>query len=124
MDSSSGLIDTRNIVAVCLSGDTLDRALLREMLDYFIHENERRMVTARQALEADDRESLRQLAHAMRGSASLLGARRLHDLAWGLEGDALTHDLATLHQTVERLGEELTAVVISLRDAHAEVWAD
>jgi HPt (histidine-containing phosphotransfer) domain-containing protein len=124
MDSSPGSIDTSNILSVCLSGNTLDRTLLREMLDYFIHENERRMVTSQQALDAANRESLRQVAHAVRGSAALLGAGRLHDLAWGLEMDALTSELSTLSHTVSAIRVELEAVIAALHKAHPEAWAE
>lgn len=124
MDSSPGSIDTSNILSVCLTGDTLDRALLREMLDYFIHENERRMVTSQQALDTANRESLRQVAHAVRGSAAMLGAGRLHDLAWALEMDALNSELSALARAVAAIRIELEAVIASLHKAHPEAWAE
>jgi HPt (histidine-containing phosphotransfer) domain-containing protein len=124
MDSSPGGIDTRNIVTVCRTGDSLDRALLREMLGYFIDENERRMTTSQHAVVKGDREALRQLAHAMRGSAALVGAGRLHDLAWALEMDALSTELPLLARTVGKMRVELDAVVASLHRAHPEAWAD
>jgi HPt (histidine-containing phosphotransfer) domain-containing protein len=123
MDSSPGSIDTRNILSVCQSGDTLNRALLREMLGYFIYENERRMVTSQRAVRDGDREALRQVAHAVRGSAAMLGAGRLHDLAWSLELDALTSELAELARAVSRLQRELDAVVAALHRAHPEAWS-
>jgi HPt (histidine-containing phosphotransfer) domain-containing protein len=124
MNWAPGSIDTRNIVSVCQSGDTLDYALLREMLGYFIDENERRMRTSQQAVVTGDRQSLRQLAHAMRGSAAMLGAGRLHDLAWSLEMDALGSDLPDLARAVHKLRVELDAVVAALRRAHPEVLVD
>jgi HPt (histidine-containing phosphotransfer) domain-containing protein len=124
MDSSPGAIDTRNIVTVCRSGDSLDRALLREMLGYFIDENERRMTTSQHAVVRGDREELRQLAHAMRGSAALIGAGRLHDLAWALEMDAPGSELKLLARDVGRLRVELDAVVASLHRAHPEAWTE
>ena len=124
MDWASGSIDTRNLVSVCQSGDSVDRALLREMLGYFIDENERRMTTSQQAVVDGDRESLRHLAHAMRGSAAMLGAGRLHDLAWSLELDALSSDFTELARAVHKLRVELDAVVQALRRAHPEVLVD
>jgi HPt (histidine-containing phosphotransfer) domain-containing protein len=124
MNSSPGSIDTRNLLSVCRSGDAVDHALLREMLGYFINENERRVTTSQQAVVAGDREALRQLAHAMRGSAAMLGAGRLHDLAWSLEMDALSSELQVLARAVNKLRTELDAVVEALRKTHPEAWTD
>jgi HPt (histidine-containing phosphotransfer) domain-containing protein len=122
MDSTSGSIDTRNLLAVCQAGNEVDRALLREMLGYFIDENERRMVSSQEAVVNGDRESLRQLAHAIRGSAAMLGAGRLHDLAWSLEMDTDSSTLPALARAVNKLRLELDAVVAALHRAHPEAW--
>ena len=124
MDSLPGSIDTSNIVSVCRIGDTLDRALLREMLGYFIDENERRMSRSRDAAATGSRESLRQLAHAVRGSAAMLGAGRLHDIAWHIELDAMTTELPGLRLAVDAMRDEFTAVLTALRDAHPEACAE
>lgn len=124
MDSSPGSIDTRNIIAVCQSGDIVDLALLREMLGYFIDENERRMVSTQEAVVTGNREALRQLAHAMRGSAAMLGAGHLHDLAWSLEMDAETTELPMLGRAVSKLRVELDSVIAALRKAHPEAWVE
>ena len=122
MDSAPGSIDTRNILAVCQSSGAINRALLREMLGYFIDENERRLVNSQEAVVSGDRESLRQLAHAIRGSAAMLGAGHLHDLAWSLEMDSDSSALPTLARAVGRLRVELDAVVAALRRTHPEAW--
>jgi HPt (histidine-containing phosphotransfer) domain-containing protein len=124
MDSAPGSIDISNIVDVCRSGESLDRALLREMLGYFIHENQRRMATSLEAVEAGNREALRQLAHAVRGSAAMLGAGRLHDLAWSLELDAASSDIADLRRSVVALRSELETVVSNLYKAYPEARGD
>lgn len=124
MDSSPGSVDISNILSVCRHGEALDVALLREMLGYFIDENHRRMRLSREALESGNRQSLRQVAHAVRGSAAMLGAGRLHDLAWSLELDAFSSDTRTLRMAVDSLRRELDAVVQSLQSAHPEAWSD
>ena len=124
MDSAPGSIDTRNLLAVCQSGDMLDQALLREMLGYFIDENERRIVDAQYAVVRGDRRILRQMAQAMRGSAAMLGAGHLHDLAWSLEMDAESSELQVLARAVNRLRLELDGVIAALRDAHPEACVD
>ena len=124
MDSSPGSIDTGNIVSVCTSRDGVDYALMREMFGYFIDENERRVVHLQQVVVNGDREALRQLAHAVRGSAAMLGAGHLHDLAWSLEMDASEGDLQALARTINRMRRELDLVVAALRQAHPEAWLE
>ena len=122
MHSFPGAIDTRNILAVCRIGDSLDRALLREMLGYFIDENKRRLSQSTDAVQGGNRDTLRQLAHAIRGSAALIGAGRLHDIAWALEMDAARGDFLALRQAVEAMRAELDAVVDAIHRAHPEAW--
>jgi two-component system sensor histidine kinase/response regulator len=121
--SSPGAIDTSNILSVCQDGEVLNRALLREILGYFIDENQRRMATLAEAIDAGQRDVLRQTAHAITGSAAMVGAGRLHDLAWSLEMDA-AEDLSTLRIAVNILHSELDAVVASLHAAHPEAWSE
>ena len=121
--SSPGSIDTTNILSVCRDGEVLNRALLREILGYFIDENQRRMATLAEAVEAGQRDVIRHTAHAVTGSAAMLGAGRLHDLAWSLEMDA-ADGLSTLRIAVNTLHAELDAVVASLHAAHPEAWTE
>jgi HPt (histidine-containing phosphotransfer) domain-containing protein len=123
MDSAPGSVDTRNILSVCTSDGIVDRALLREMLDYFIDENERRIVALQEAVVSGNREALRHLAHAMRGSAAMLGAGRLHDVAWSLEMDADRTPLPLLAREINKLRVELDAVVAAIRRAHPDAWS-
>jgi len=118
--SSPGAIDTGNLLSVCREGEVLNRTLLREMLGYFIDENRRRMATLTQAVSVGDRQLLSRTAQALRGSAAMLGAGRLHDLAWGIELDGADSDLQTLQQAVVRLAGEFDAVVTSLRNTHPD----
>ncbi len=120
---SPGAIDTSNVISVCRDGEILNRALLREMLDYFVTENERRMATLAEAVAAGQRKVVRDTAHAITGSAAMLGAGRLHDLAWSLEMDA-EDDLSTLLTAVNTLHTEFGAVVASIHAAHPEAWTD
>jgi HPt (histidine-containing phosphotransfer) domain-containing protein len=124
VQSSPGSIDTRNILSVCHKGEVFNQALLREMLGYFVDENRRRMTSLAQAVEEGQRETLRHTAHAVRGSAALFGAGRLHDLAWGLALDATATDQQMLAHAVTSLRVEFAAVVCSLRHAHPEAWVD
>jgi hypothetical protein len=54
----------------------------------------------------------------------MLGAGRLHDLAWSLEMDAATSELGELARAVNKLRLELDAVVRALRQTHSDIWID
>ena len=122
MNTHPGSIDTRDVVTVCRIGGILDRRLLREMIVYFIDENERRIATSAQALAAGNRRHLTDAAHALCGSAGLFGAGRLYDLARALEAAAATEDFGGLGTTLHAVHEEYRAVVTALQTAHPEAW--
>ena len=123
MKSAPGSVDIRDILSVCRDGDALNHKLLRELLGYFVDENQRRMQISLAAVDAGDRASLRQVAHAVRGSAAMLGAGRLHDLAWSLELDAFSSDSAALRKGVDAVRTELEKVVDALRRTHPQGWS-
>jgi HPt (histidine-containing phosphotransfer) domain-containing protein len=122
--SVPGTVDFSNILSVCRVGDALDRDLLKEMCGYFIDENRRRMTAAAAAVDSQDRNALQQLAHTIRGSAAILGASYLRDLAGIIECDALAGDLQQLRSVVGAMGDEFGQVLATLREAHPEVWTD
>jgi HPt (histidine-containing phosphotransfer) domain-containing protein len=122
MQSAPGSIDTSNVVSVCRIGGVLDQALLGEMLGYFVTENERRIAGLSPALSGRNREALRDLAHAVRGSAAMVGAGRLHQLAGLMEREAGTADFGELGESFDAIKLEFEAVVTALRTAHPEAW--
>lgn len=124
MQSAPGSIDTRQILDVCAVEGRVDRLLLRELLGYFVDENARRLDACAAALARGDRRALRDLAHAVRGSAALFGAGRLYDLAWALEQDAGIDGLTVLGSAIGNLRGEYDRVVDALRRAHPDAWID
>ncbi len=118
-----GSVDISNILSVCRVGEAIDRALLQEMFGHFIDENRRRIATAAEAVDAKDRDALQQLSHTIRGSAAILGASHLQDLAGAIERDAATADLQELRQAVFAMAQEFCRVLTTLRKAHPEAWA-
>lgn len=120
MRSHPGAIDLRNLEAVCRSGETFNTALLRELVGHFVDQNRRRLDQASTALDAGNRGALRDLAHAVKGSAALLGAGRLHDLAFALEHHAEPAETQELKNAVDGLNGEFTAVLHALRARHPE----
>lgn len=93
------------------------------MLEHFINENQRRMVTLAEAIEAGQRHAVGETAHAVSGSAAMLGAGRLHDLAWSLEVD-VEDSVASLRSAVGILATEFEAVVASIYATHPEAWSE
>ena len=122
--SVPGDVDFSNILNVCRVGGTVDRVLLREMFGYFIDDNRRRLSAAVEAVETQDRNALQQLAHTIRGSAAILGAGYLRDLAAAIEIDALAGDPQQLRQDVGAMGHEFCRVLTTLRKAHPEAWTE
>jgi HPt (histidine-containing phosphotransfer) domain-containing protein len=118
MRSHRGAIDLSNIEAVCQTGNSFNTALLRELLGHFVQQNRERLEQASNAVAAGNREALRDLAHAVKGSAALLGAGRLHDLAFSLEHRAEPGPLPELKSAVNRLNGEFKAVLHALRARH------
>jgi len=82
---STGQVCLDNLLHVCRTGDQIDDGLLREMLMLFIEENRPRIRTALAAAAHGSPLELRGAAHAIKGSAALIGADHLCDLAHDLE---------------------------------------
>jgi HPt (histidine-containing phosphotransfer) domain-containing protein len=120
MHSAPGSIDTRDVVSVCRIGGVLNQGLLREMLGHFVTENERRIAGFAPALIVGNRQTIRNLAHAVRGSAALVGAGRLHDLARTVEMEADAGHIDDLGPSLDAIRLEFAAVKVALHDAHPE----
>jgi HPt (histidine-containing phosphotransfer) domain-containing protein len=120
MRVAPGAVDTSNILTVCQAGSSLNVTLLKELVGYFVTANRSRMDQAANAVQSSDRETLREIAHAVRGSAALFGAGRLHLLATGVERQASSGELDALRAAVSTLAAEFNAVLGSLRERHPE----
>ena len=116
MRSHPGAIDLSNLEAVCQSGESFNTALLNELVGHFVEQNRRRLDQASKAVAGGNRGALRDLAHAVKGSAALLGAGRMHDLAFSLEHRAHPGELQELRTAVATLNVEFATV---LRALHA-----
>lgn len=113
-------IDTRDLLEACGTGESYNAELLREILGHMIRQNTERMASARAAVAAGQRVELAELAHAVKGSASLVGAQHLADLGRRLESDAATATLDALGEAVTALESEFHAVVAALRARHPD----
>jgi len=81
--------------------------LVQQALDRFITEAEDRVAELRHACAIGDDESLRQLAHRLKGSALNLGAIRVAEVAFDVEQRAQDDDLAAVPARLDELAVEV-----------------
>jgi HPt (histidine-containing phosphotransfer) domain-containing protein len=90
-----------------------------EMVDLFVQDSRKRITTLVAAVHEHDRTGLHTAAHGLKGSAGVVGARRLSMMCHVLEHHAATSDD---HRTAARLvgdiERELTALVDVFADAN------
>jgi HPt (histidine-containing phosphotransfer) domain-containing protein len=122
MVSQPGAIDPRDLLAICRTGSTVNTALLHEILGYFVRQNRDRMTIALQALEAADRPQLAEVAHAVKGSAAMLGAGHLADLANRIQLEAASASPASLVAAVTAMRHEFEAVLQTLHAQYPDAF--
>src|SRR5215218_1769037 len=120
MRSHPGAVDLSNLEAVCQGDTAFDTSLLTELIGHFVEQNRRRLEQALDATRDGNRPGLRDLAHAVKGSAALLGAGRFHALAFALEHNAEMADWPDLRAAVATLAVEFDAVLNAVRARHPE----
>ncbi len=76
----------------------------------FLTDTRDRLSGLRVYLDMEDREGLRQTAHALKGSAANLGAARLAELCLQLETEVQRDDLASAREVVRLLEAEFRRV--------------
>jgi HPt (histidine-containing phosphotransfer) domain-containing protein len=98
-----------------------DRRLLCELVGIFVDDGPKRIQAIRAALTASDVRQVEQVAHSLKGSASILGATRLQTAALALEDAA--HDGHTEEgpALVAQIARELDKVMAFFADP---AWAD
>jgi HPt (histidine-containing phosphotransfer) domain-containing protein len=124
MRSTSGTVRLDDLVRVCRKGEQINHSLVKEMLGLFIQENRRRIHTAIGAAASGNSLELRGAVHALKGSAALIGAEHLRDLAGDLEFRVVSGTLHDAHTEARRLQDEYTAVVSTLRSIYPDLTAD
>lgn len=79
-----------------------------------------RLSAARQAAKSKDRRALGVAFHSIRGSAQLVGARRLEEIAARCETRSRAGEIEFVAPALEELAEALASVERVLADAAAE----
>ena len=98
-----------------------DRHLLSELVGIFVDDGPKRVQAIRVALTAADVRQVEQVAHSLKGSASILGATQLQSAALALEDAA--HDGHTENgpALVAQIASELDKVIAFFADP---AWTD
>ena len=123
MRATPGTVRLDDLLRVCRSGDHVNHELLKEMLVLFIDENARRVRTVIDAASSGNQNDLRGAAHAVKGSAALIGADRLRQLAGDLEVRVFSGAGRNPRAAAEQLRDEYTAVVSTLRTMYPDLLA-
>jgi len=88
-----------------------------ELVDLFVQDSRGRVNSLAEALAVRDRVGLRTTAHALKGSAGAVGARRLSAICHVLEHQAATVDDETAVGLVGDITRELAALLDVFADA-------
>ena len=89
----------------------------------FITDNGHRIVAALAAAEGGNQNELRGAVHAIKGSAALIGADHLRDLAGDLESRVVSGTVNDPERATQGLRDEYTAVVSTLRSLYPDLPA-
>lgn len=87
-----------------------DEPLMREILQIFRDERERRMAAVRQAMEARDAAAIGVAAHAINGAAGNIGAERVRRVAARLQNLGRSGSLDGADEAWAELQEEMHAL--------------
>lgn len=121
MPIAPGQVRLDDLLRVCSSEERINHELLKEMLLLFIEENARRVRTAVAAADDGDTKRLRGEVHALKGSAALIGAEYLRDLATDVELRVLSGTLRHPSASARQLRDEYDAVVSTLRALYPDL---
>ncbi len=89
---------------------------LRRMFEVFVREEPLRLDKTKKALEAEDMEILRFLAHSIKGATATMGAYGARDHAAALEKAAKATDLQEAKCQYARLAEEMARVLAFMQE--------
>ncbi len=91
-----------------------DRNLLRELAAIFAEDSPRMVETLRGAIDSASAKTVADAAHALKGAVGVFGADEAVALAYDLEKQGRSGDLARSRDVFARLGVEVAAVAAEL----------
>jgi len=98
-----------------LFGRIGDESIIVEFSHSFVRNAEKLMISLRDAIAAGDPEQIELYAHAMKGSASNIGAIPLAKVAWQLERAAAEKHIETAGDWFDKITAEFEILVALLR---------
>ena len=100
--ASSNIIDTKFMQS--MAGK---QPFLKRMFTVFISQEPKRIREIKEALQSQDVERLRHLAHALKGGAATIGVHRVRDCCLALEKASKENDLNTAKDLIPNLESEM-----------------
>jgi HPt (histidine-containing phosphotransfer) domain-containing protein len=94
---------------------------LAEVIDVFLQTIPRRLDDLRQALGRGDADSIRALAHSLKGASAQIGARGMADICVQIEALVRGGDLSRLGDLLTALEADYATVSASLREERRRV---
>ena len=83
------------------------RPFMKRMFTVFISQEPKRIQNIRDALSAGDVETLRHLAHSLKGGAATIGVKRVRECCLELENACKTGELDSAMTLMDHLEEEM-----------------
>ena len=100
-DSSELTLNGRSLADI--GGMTENKEELAELLELFKKTTKKELATLHEAIDAGDLETVRSVAHNLKGVASLLGAGKMSTLCRSMEDAAIDGDAAKVERILDRL---------------------
>ena len=97
-----------------LIGRLADEELIKEIVPIFLNDSEERFGKLAEAVKAGDAKGIKFYAHALKGAATNVGAKRLSDIAYHLEHVGRAKDVEAAAPLLDELKTELEKVVTFL----------
>ncbi len=97
-----------------LIGRLGDEELIKEVVPIFLDDSEERFNKLTEAVKAGDAKGIKLYAHALKGAATNVGAKRLSDIAYRLECVGRENDVEAATPLFDKLKTELEKVVTFL----------
>jgi HPt (histidine-containing phosphotransfer) domain-containing protein len=80
------------------------------LIDMFLTDAEESLVSVKSAIESNDFEQMKNIAHGIKGSASNLMLEEIREIALEIENLAKTKSPADYHTLFQKLEQELTVI--------------
>jgi HPt (histidine-containing phosphotransfer) domain-containing protein len=91
-------------------------AFVRRLFTVFIQEEPKRVASIKDALDRQDLERIRYLAHSLKGAAATIGCEQVRRTCLDLEKSAATKDLHRARELLSQLESEMECVYDRMKE--------